>query len=45
MVSETLFSWHLFLQKDSPFNSWEKIAELSFIKTQPMIPQQCQGLS
>ena len=45
ILTETLFSWHLFLQKDSPFNSWEKIAELSFIKTQPMIPQQCQCLS
>ena len=45
ILTETLFSWHLFLHKDSPFNSWEKIAELSFIKTQPMIPQQCQCLS
>ena len=45
MVSETLFSWHLFLQKDSPFNSRENIAELSFVKTQAMIPQQCQCLA
>ena len=41
ILTGTLFSWHLFLQKGSPFT----IAKPSFIKIQPKISQQYQYLA